>query len=320
MPVFRGTQADQILEGAKYGGRAWYSPMQDEFYAGKIEDYRFRAGIVTDVSTIEAKIVLEDVMGLARVDYNLDPVLFPVRSDKLVFSVDVLGVVTGSEKGAALVEPEFAAGSQARTNFDLWKNQVLIAFEDKAAKSAAHDLLRLYEQDAAREIARMRNSQIAAILIAASHTVAGAGNWNTMTTKPYNDFNAYVDIHTGLEALYNTYKNKATWIAMHPTQYDTFVRNTFVSSPLYASRLVNIPEAGTSISLPGWPQISIVVDPDITDSEFLIGNQRCGILATGPTESVEFRNELKGYTGYIIRQWLEPKLVNQDGIYEVTAI
>jgi len=320
MPIFSGRQADKILEGAKYSGRAWYSPMQDEFFAGEIEDYRYRAAIVTDTSTIEAKVVLEDVLGLARVDYNLDPVLMPVRTDKLVFSVDVLGVVTGSEKGAALVEPEFASGSQARVNFDLWKNQVLIAFEDKAAKSAAHDLLRIYERDAALEIARMRNSQIATILVAATHTVAGAGNWNTMTTKPYNDYNPYVDIHTGLEALYNTYKNKAEWIAMHPTQYDTFIRNSFVSSPLYASRLVNVPEAGTTLSLPGWPMIQIVVDPDITDGEFLIGNKRCGILATGPTESVEFRNELKGYTGYIIRQWLEPKLVNQDAIYEVTGI
>ncbi len=209
MPIFKGNQADAILEGAKYSGRAWYSPATNDYYAGGMGDYKHRAAIVSDTDTIAAKIVLDDVLGLARVDYNLDPLLTTVRSDKIVFSVDTLGVVTGSEKDAPLVEPEFASGSQARTNFQLWKNQVLIAFEDSAAKMAAHDLLRMYERDAAREIARMRNSQIATILIAATHTAAGAGNWDTMTTKPYNDYNPFVDIHAGLEALYNTYKNKA---------------------------------------------------------------------------------------------------------------
>jgi len=339
--IFTGKEADEISAGATFGAAAWFSPMEGltfnpktgrlmpvfgmdgkplGYYRGSAGDYRYRADIVTDTSTIEAKIVLEDVMGLARVDYNLDPILFPVRSDKLVFSVDVLGTVSGSAKGARLVEPEFVEGTQARVNFDLWKNSVLIAFEDKALKSAAHDLMRLYERDAAAEISKMRNDQIAEVIHAATHTAAGAGNWNTMTTKPYNDYNPYVDIHTALEALYNTYKQKAEWVAMHPTQYDTFVRNSFVSSPLYASRLVSIPESGASISLPGWPQISIVVDPACTDAEFQIGNRRCGILATGPTESVQFRNELKGYTGYIIRQWLQPKLVNQDAIYEITGI
>jgi len=319
MPIFIGKQADSILEGAKYSGRAWYSPMEDEYFAGSIEDYKYRAAIVTDTSTIEAKIVLEDVLGLARHDYNLDPLLFPVRSDKLVFSIDVLGTVTGSKKGAPLVEPDFASGSQSRANFDLWKNQVLIAFEDKAAKSAAHDLLRLYEQDAAQEIAKMRNDQIADVIHAATHTTTGS-NWDTMSTKPYNDYNPYADIHTCLENLYDTYKKKPTWISMHPTQYDTFVRNSFVSSPLYASRLVAIPEGAQTLSLPGWPTIRIVVDPALTDAEIHVGNERCGILATGPTESVEFRNELKGYTGYIIRQWLEPKLVDQDAIYEMTTV
>ena len=43
-------------------------------------------------------------------------------------------------------------------------------------------------------------------------------------------------------------------------------------------------------------------------------------LGEGPTEAARYRDEKAGYDAYIIRQWLEPKLVLGDAIRELTGV
>ena len=38
------------------------------------------------------------------------------------------------------------------------------------------------------------------------------------------------------------------------------------------------------------------------------------VLGEGPTEAARYRDEKAGYYAYIIRQWLQPKLVLGDAI------
>jgi hypothetical protein len=44
------------------------------------------------------------------------------------------------------------------------------------------------------------------------------------------------------------------------------------------------------------------------------------VLGEGPTEAALYRDEKAGYDAYIIRQWLEPKLVLAGAIRELTGV
>ena len=43
------------------------------------------------------------------------------------------------------------------------------------------------------------------------------------------------------------------------------------------------------------------------------------VLGDGPTEAARYRDEKAGYDAYIIRQWLQPKLVMSGAIRETTG-
>jgi len=114
---------------------------------------------------------------------------------KLVASVDIATKLTGVEKVPALVEATIRAESYSRTTFELWKNVAHVVVSDEARLKAAHDILNLQVADAAKEIARMENSQIKTAMDDATD-VAGS-DWGDTTKNPYNDIGAVMDAIEG---------------------------------------------------------------------------------------------------------------------------
>ena len=57
----------------------------------------FEAGLVTsgDINAIEAVVILDEVLGLARPQYTLRDICRPVRMDKLVCNVDIATKLAG---------------------------------------------------------------------------------------------------------------------------------------------------------------------------------------------------------------------------------
>lgn len=281
----------------------------------------FESQMITpeDIESIEAVTILDEVLSLARPKYKLRQICRLVRMDNLTARVDVATKLTGQEKVPPLVEAELAAEAYTKVDFDLWKNVTHVALSDEAIKKAAHDIMALNVADAARELARMENKQIGEELPSATDQAAG-GAWDAMTTPPTSDNNPYSDIITALNTLEgNGYP--ANWAVMHPQVWKAFITNSFVKDLVHAG-ITKVAATGGEFSIPGYPDVSVLIDSAVspnTSCYILSSDAPALIMGEGPTSVARYREEKAGYYAYIIRQWIQPKLVLDDGIREITG-
>ncbi|MBS7646148.1 hypothetical protein KEJ44_08985 [Candidatus Bathyarchaeota archaeon] len=299
-----------MMEQTLWRGKVSYSPVQDKYFTGEI--FEGQLVDVTDISSVEAQVILDEVLGLARPQYRLRPVCREIRMDHLTMRVDIATSLTGQEKVPELVEAEISAQTYTTVDFNLWKNVVHVALSDEAVKKAAHDILRLHVQDAAKELARMENKQIAAELENA--TGVTGHDWGSSSNNPFDDVTGVISIIEG--AGY-----EPDFMALHPYAWSKFITNDHVEGMVEAG-IAQLGAAGGQFNLPGYPTIRVVVDNALTNTIAVIGDSKAPacVLGIGPTEAAQYRNEKAGYTAYIIRQWLQPKLVVSNAIRKLNGI
>ena len=82
--------------------------------------------------------------------------------------------------------------------------------------------------------------------------------------------------------------------------------------------------SGGEFTLPRYPTIRVFTDYALTASPTgskgpLIGDSGAPavILGLGPVEAAQYRDEKAGYEAYVIRHYLEPKLVVDDAIDKI---
>ena len=292
------------------GARVFRNPVDRKYYRAERLGH-FEAQIIQpgDISAIEAVTVLDEVLGLVRPQYVLRNLCRIVRMPNLTARVDIATALAGQEKVPPLVEAEISAEAYTGVSFDLWKNVVHVALSDEAVKKAAHDILGLNVSDAARDLARMENKQIDEVLDTALD-VAGA-DWGDTTKNPYNDILGVLNTINGAG-----YKVDA--IAAHPLVWGDFFGNPFVKGQLQGEVL----PSGDVFSVPGLPGVKGYSDFQLlSTSAFVLSTSAPAIvLGDGPIEAAKYRNEKAGYDAYIIRQWLEPKLVLSGAIRELTGV
>jgi len=288
-----------------------YRSAVDEKYYKQPQDRVFEAQMITpgDIAAIEAVTILDEVLGLARPQYVLRNVCRPIRMDNLTARIDVATALAGKEKVPPLVEAEIVAEAYTAVDFDLWKNVVHVAIADEAIKKAAHDILALHTSDAARDLARMENKQIDEALDGATD-VAGT-DWGTSTNNPYADI---VGVMSTIEG--NGYPVDA--IVAHPLVWGDFFGNPYVKGQLQGQ----VMPGGRIFDVPGLPGVRGYSDfACLSTSAFVLSTAAPAlVLGDGPTEAAKYRDEKAGYDAYIIRQYLQPKLVLAGAIRELTGV
>ena len=304
------------------GYRVWRSAVDGKYYKtiGNPEaskDFTAAAGVLTpgDISGIQAVTILDEVLGRARVDYNLRAICRPVRMNKLTMRIDVATGLTGQEKVPPMIEAAISKEAYTPVNFDLWKNVVHVVAADEAQMKAAHDVLGMSIDDAARDLPRMENSQIAAIVEACTEKVAGTvyADWGTKTTPPLSDTDPMLAIVASIDAV-QAKGWPVDFMAMHPTIWGKFILNSYVAT-LVHSGIMQIGRDGGVFTLPGYPRVKIYTDyaltetPDATHGP-IVGSSRAPglVLGQGPVTAARYRDEGKGMDAFIIREWLEPKI------------
>jgi hypothetical protein len=310
--------------------QVYQSAVDGKFYkaAGDLNSIesscRFEAaGIVmpSDVSSVQAVTILNEVLGLARPQYTLRGICRPIPMDNLTMRVDIATSLAGQRKVKPLEEAKISAEAYSAVNFDLWKNVVHVAMPDETQMKSAHPLLQMHVSDAARDLARMGNLDIA-------EEVEGKVT-EKVSSVPYVDWGAVssglsvTNPLTAITASINYIQGKGypvDFMAMHPTVYGKFLQNTFISKMQY-SGLANLGTDGGTFRMPGYPTIKIFTDFALTETPTssvgpIVGSSAApGIaLGQGPTMAASYRNELAGYDGYIIREWSQPKVVLDDAL------
>jgi len=183
-----------------------------------------------------------------------------------------------------------------------------VVLRDEARKKAAHDILGLHVSDAARDLARMESKQIDEVMDGATD-VAGS-DWGG-TNNPYDDINPVISTIAG-----NGYPVDA--IVAHPLVWGDFFSNDDVKGTLVGQKMPD----GRIFPVPGLPGATGYSDHAcLNTSAFVLSTKAPAlVLGEGPTEEARYRDEKAGYDAYIIRQWLEPKLVLSDAIRELTGV
>ena len=298
------------VDGRFYGHN--YHPDQDP----SAMKYLRSALTPEDISDIEISVVLDEVLGLAWPQYTLRNICRVIPMDNLVMRLDIATKATGHEKVLPLEEADIKKNAWSTVSFDLWKNIVHMPFSDEAIKKAAHDVMAVGMLNAAREIPRMEDSQIKTIVEAATNTSAGS-DWGTVTSGRSAN-NPYTDILTAIEMIEGTNGFEPTHMAAHPLVWMDFFGNDFVKGQLQGIVL----PGGKVFDLPGMPGMRGVSSWSLTSTQALVVSATAPavVLGKGPTEMADYRNEVAGYDAFILRDWMEPKIVQQEAIYELTAV
>jgi hypothetical protein len=268
--------------------------------------------------------ILEEVLGRARPGYKLRQLCRLIRMDNLTARLDIATALTGQEKVPPLVEAELAAQAYSAVEFDLWKNVVHIVISDEAAKKAAHDIMNLNIDDASRDLNRMENKQISETAEACTEKVSGTvySAWGAMTTPPNSDTNPFIAIQASIEYI-ESKGYEPDFMALNPSLWGKFITNSYVKDLVHAG-VATVGRDGGQFTLPGYPTIKVITDNHLTQIPTgsvgpLIGDSKAPalVLGEGPTEAAQYRNEKAGYDAYIIRQYLQPKLVINDAIDKI---
>lgn len=293
---------------AKMSVKVWYNPCDGKYYVGDARDLK-QAQATWDVTAIKAQVILDEVLGLARPAYVLRNICRVIRMPSLTMSIDIATALTGVEKVPALVEADISAQNYTRIDFELWKNVVHVVISDEARMKAAHDIMRLHVQDAAAEIARMEDKQIAEAAGVATE-IAGS-DWGNANNNPFDDLVGAISAIEG-----NGYP--VDFIAAHPLVWGDFFSNPYVRG---VARGVELPKP-PSFPVPGLPGVTGYASHQLASTIAIVGSTKAPalVLGEGPTEAAQYRNEPAGYDAYIIRQYLQPKLLIPQAIRKLTGV
>jgi hypothetical protein len=268
-----------------------------------------------DVSDLKAQVVIQEVMGLARVQYRLRELCKTIQMPKLVADMRFAVDYTGSAKVPELVEADIKAQSYSKQSFELWKNVVHLAISAEADLKTDVNILELEMASAAKELARLENSQIASEIETNGTTVASTGAWNTKSSG-VSTYDPVYDLLSAEQSIFDAGYD-ATIAAMHFRTYTDLITNTHITSLLERGGVIK-----TAV-LPAIAGLQLLVDENITNTVcYLIDPSAPSvILGEGPTLAVRYGDDNpKFYKGYAIAQFLQPKVAVTNGFRVMTAV
>lgn len=265
--------------------------------------------MVGDIANVKAQVVIQEVLGLARVQYRLRELCQVIAMPHLVADVRTATDYTGSEKVPELVEADIKSQAYSKTSFDLWKNVVHLAISAEAGLKSDIDVLGLEVKSAAKELARMENSQIATEIEADSTAKSGSA-WATGSNNPTDDIMAGADpiFDAGYEAKY---------LAMKHTQYVSLITNDLLAGFL---------ERGTWVvdgKLPTVCGLKIIIDQNVTANKAYVIDPAAPaiILGEGPELAIEYgQDDPRFFKGYALAKFIEPSFVNTSACRVLTGI
>lgn len=269
------------------------------------------AGILfsEDLTNLEPRIFIEEILGFARQSYNLRNLCRLVQTPKLQARVRTATRGTVDTKVEEGAEADIKSAAYSYTDLSLWKNVGHVVVTDEARMRASFDVLNLEIQDAGRDLARAENSQVATEFD--QGTAVAGSDWGGANDPAVDVLEKAC---AAMEVLDKGYDPQD--LAMHPLVYADLVHNSFVAKELTHTTLIQ--QGGVS-NIYGK---NITRDIHLTSTKcYVIDRNAPGcLLAQGGTSAARYRNEKAGYDAYMVRQWLQPKVVLTDAIYVLTGV
>ena len=317
-----------IGQNMQVQGRAWRPhPRSTRFYAGKLG--QLQALTVNDTSSMTARVILEEVFGLAREEAKLMACVSSKPMPKLVMRYYI--ATQGSADRAVPKGKEAVLNLQAYTPVDLecHKNIAHVAAFDEDQMMTEVPIYSIGQDDAALSIGAARNLDIAAALATATEIATGH-DWGEVTTG-VSDHNPILDIAAGIAAMATKTTNddvkaNPSILAMNPLVWADLVQNTHISTYLDKG-LMRLPAPGVEtgfLGLPMYPNLSLLIDSDLLSTSAFLVDPKYVLEGEGPQQSVGYRHELAGYDGHLLRDYCCTSIVTGAtytlGVRELTGV
>lgn len=269
---------------------------------------------VADIEDIEAKVVVTEVLGLARGKYKLRELCRVINMPDLLGDIPIATRLAGVKHVPPLEEAKLSKDAYAWIHFDLeayGKNVVHIAISYEAGKkkNLVGDILASNVKDAAGSIAQMENEDIASIFGDAFTEQAGA-DWGG-DNDPSEDILAAIATMINLDKGY-----EAKYLAMNPLVWADLVSNDYVRKQMERNLMVKG-------EVPTYCGLKVLTDVAITPNTscFMIATDAPAfVLGDGPSMVQKYSGNAAFYTGYAIAKFAEPKVVLSDAGIEITGV
>lgn len=316
------THADRLHTPlAKYNPNRKLGDGQIEFIDAGVEMKRqaeraYRSGNIdeTSLSNIVVINILREVVRREYRDFHAIEAFKRIPVPKLQLDVPITDKFTASKKVPEFVEPDQKTNKFTQANLRLFKNMVSIYESDESQLKAEINPLMFEIDQAAGALSKANNEQMVTEL--ETYTTAGKGDWGAMNSN--GDFslrNPLDDIVAEIDTIKNN-NFRPNVIALHDRVLSDYLSNTFVNG--YATAFDRMLESG--FPLPKLPLLKVVQDIGFTNTVATVLDSNTLLLGEGPTVAEAFRNPLQSADGWVIRQWLHPLKVTNDGGRKMTSV
>ena len=267
----------------------------------------------TSLANIEVVQLLREVIRREWRDFHAIEGTKRIPVPKLKLNVPITDKYAASKKVPEFVEPDQKTNKFTLASLVLFKNMVSIYESDESQLRADIQPLNHEIDQAAGALGLAANQQIVTEI--ETFTAASKGDWGAFTTD-HSTRHPLEDITAEVVTITDNHFRPDT-IALHPTVLANFMGNTFISGVGF-----NVSDATIEsvFRLPKYPQLKVVQDVGFTSTTAVIYDSRTMLLGEGPTTAEAFRNPLQSADGWVIRQWLHPLKVTNDGGRKLTSL
>jgi hypothetical protein len=284
-------------------------------YASAGKNSVMQAGVIdfNDHEQITTATVLQKIVELARLDFTLTQAATILPANQITFSIGIATGVTAHRKVAELQEAEITKAEIKPLDFKLYKNVVHVVASDEAQMQNESNLVLRYSlQRRAGALADAKNLDLAETMFNnTTPNSAASGSWFSDTTNPY------VDINKARLAIKKAECGIADCMVANSQVWTAFFSHKTVKGYAYGSEF----PAGSSFRIPGLPGVTGILSDHITDNNVLFCNKaNYTILAEGPVTAEQYRESKAGADGWIIRDWMQPKILLPKAGYILTDV
>lgn len=256
--------------------------------------------------------ILDRVLGLQSRSYFLQNIATPIPAPNLVFTADTFTEGSVQAKVPELESPMLVSHSESRTTKVLYKNVAHIAESEEAEFMQMHNTAALRQDWAIRDLARLLNAQLATVAETAGATGGadwGANSGGYSTNRPFDDLQPRITSIRG-------YGFNVDYVAAHDRPAMDLTSNTWVKG--------TAPGPGAELGvdafrLQGFSGIGII-DQALTATIALVGSKDAIWLGQGPVVVASYDEQVIGYRGWLVKQYLLPYLAQTNGINKLTGI
>lgn len=277
----------------------------------------FKSGNIdgTSLSNITVIDLLEQIVRKEWRDFNAINAVRRIPVPKLQMNVPITNKYGANKKVPELAQADQKSNTFTQAQLRLWKNVVSIYESDESQLKGTINPLNFEIEQASGALAQSANEQIVTEIEAGLATQVG-GDWGAMVTAgDFSNRNPLNDIVDAVSTITGNHFRPDTMTA-HPRVISDYQSNTYI----HASTRPDTRQISGVFPLDKMPNVNTVVDVGFTNTVACVFDSRGALLGEGATIAESFRDPYRGADGYIIRQFLQPKVTTSDIGVKITGV